>query len=819
MKRPSIRAWPTIEAEARDIAKWIANDGRALNGSSIGIVTTWTPALDADCMDPEFMAEFKARIWQAFGCPPVRVGRAPKLLMLFRTDEPFKKEASASYIDSEGRRAQLEILGKGQQFVAYGIHPDTNKPYEWTGLEEPLNIRADQLPILTAEMRQTAIDVFEELCEARGWPRKGRSKAVRRGLAESDGGDYTGGPKERLGLTEEELREIVMTIPNNDAPYETAPLSWFNIMAAIHHESGGEEWGYQIAEDWSLLSGKHNSHVDQPNKFDDTWKSLRDDVPNPITARTLIALAREADPDFRLVREIDAVDDVFEASDEPTSSSTPPAKQHRLPIIEVRAGEMPRAIDESEAALIAAGLRLYPRADKIVRPVVEDVPAAGENTTTTIAQLHPVPVDGMLDKLGRVARYQRYDGRSKKLVTIDPPRAIAQQYLARVGEWKLPRLAGIITTPTLRPDGSVLAVAGYDAATALLLVNPPAMPEIPDKPTREDALAALALLGGLLSEFPFCDDASRAVALSGMLTPLVRGAVSVAPMHAATAPSFSSGKSYLWDTCAALSIGNRCPVITAGGGDDEFRKVLSAVLMAGQPIVSIDNVTDALGGQFLAQVLTQQRVQPRILGKSEAPEIESRITIYATGNNLRVRADLVRRTIRAAIDPGVERPELRPFTGNPIKTILAARGRYLAAALTIVRAYIVAGRPDLPPPLGGYDEWSSMVRGPLLWLGCGDPIDTIEKSRDDDPEIEEIRRVLVTWCALAKEGEKLTAAEMLERPGHDFIEVLGHDINSKKLGNWLKRNDRRIIDDIQILCRYDTHAKANLWFWYNINSL
>jgi hypothetical protein len=112
-----------------------------------------------------------------------------------------------------------------------------------------------------------------------------------------------------------------------------------------------------------------------------------------------------------------------------------------------------------------------------------------------------------------------------------------------------------------------------------------------------------------------------------------------------------------------------------------------------------------------------------------------------------------------------------------------------------------------------------MVRGPLLWLGCADPIDTIEKSRDDDPEIEEIRRVLVTWCALAKEGEKLTAAEMLERPGHDFIEVLGHDINSKKLGNWLKRNDRRIIDDIQILCRYDTHAKANLWFWHNINSL
>ena len=52
-----------------------------------------------------------------------------------------------------------------------------------------------------------------------------------------------------------------------------------------------------------------------------------------------------------------------------------------VPIIRVAAGEHPRVVDESEAALIAAGLPLYPRGNAIVRPIVEVVPAAGEGAT------------------------------------------------------------------------------------------------------------------------------------------------------------------------------------------------------------------------------------------------------------------------------------------------------------------------------------------------------------------------------------------------------------------------------------------------------
>ena len=81
--------------------------------------------------------------------------------------------------------------------------------------------------------------------------------------------------------------------------------------------------------------------------------------------------------------------------------------------------------------------------------------------------------------------------------------------LKRFGDWKFPVIAGIITTPTLRPDGTILKDAGYDPATQLLLIDPPPMPAIPENPTKDDALAALKLLKELLAEFPFVDDVSR----------------------------------------------------------------------------------------------------------------------------------------------------------------------------------------------------------------------------------------------------------------------------------------------------------------------
>ena len=239
---------------------------------------------------------------------------------------------------------------------------------------------------------------------------------------------------------------------------------------------------------------------------------------------------------------------------------------------------------KTEHLLIAAGVPLYQRGETLVRPIVETVDAT-RGRTTKVAQLRILDVVYLRDLMGRHICWAKYNERRKKSLKTDPPIEIAATVLARVGDWTFPAISGVISTPTMRPDGSLLTAPGYDGVTRLLPVEPPPLPAIPDCPTRQDALDALKLLEDLLKGFPFVDDVARAVALSALITPVVRGAFSVTPMHASRAPTPGSGKSFLWDVIAAVSSGQPMPVMSTGENTAETEKRLGAALLAGQPLI------------------------------------------------------------------------------------------------------------------------------------------------------------------------------------------------------------------------------------------
>jgi hypothetical protein len=92
-------------------------------------------------------------------------------------------------------------------------------------------------------------------------------------------------------------------------------------------------------------------------------------------------------------------------------------------------------------------------------------------------------------------------------------------------------------------------------------------------------------------------------------------------------------------------------------------------------------------------MLTAETVRPRILGKSEAPKLPAKVMMLATGNNLTAKGDMTRRLLRCTIDPKMEYPERRDFENEPVTDAKHDRLHYLAGALTILRAYIVADRP------------------------------------------------------------------------------------------------------------------------------
>jgi hypothetical protein len=488
------------------------------------------------------------------------------------------------------------------------------------------------------------------------------------------------------------------------------------------------------------------------------------------------------------------------------------------PEIQVTAGALSALATTGEEVLLAAGLPLYQRSGKLVRPITEEVEAA-HGRRTKVARFARLDPTYLRDLLGRVARWTRYDARSKKM-PIDPPPDVANTILARVGEWTFPVVAGVISCPTLRPDGSVLAEPGYDPATRLLLVEPPPMPAIKEAPTRDDALAALRLIEDLLTEFPFVDDVARAVALSAAITPVVRGAFPVAPMHGADAPVAGSGKSYLFDIVAAIAIGQIMPVMAAGRNEEETEKRLGAALLTGQSLISIDNVNGELGGDALCQAVERPVVEIRILGKSELVRIEARgTTFYCTGNNLILVGDLCRRTLIATLDPRLERPELRVFNADPVATVLADRGKFIAACLTVCRAYIAAGQPDRAPRLASFNGWSDIVRSALTWLGRADPVKSMETAQLADPRLAELRTVLAAWAEAIGVGPRyrrrlrdlIGEGEGEREPLNAALQAVAGGRGIEGVGKWMRRNKGRFADELRLANEGDPKHGSQWW--------
>jgi len=496
------------------------------------------------------------------------------------------------------------------------------------------------------------------------------------------------------------------------------------------------------------------------------------------------------------------------------------------PLITVRAGELHTMATEAEEALIGSAAPFYVRGGAIVRPVVDRLPSAS-GVPVRVARLLPVQDSAMVDHLSRVASWQKYDGRKDAYVRADPPTNVAATILSRDGEWKFARLSGVITTPTMRPDGTILSEPGYDRATSLLLMEPPRLPDIPVAPTRDDALAALAKLDALLNDFPFTDAASRAVALSALITPVVRGAMPVAPMHAVTATAPGSGKSYVIDLVSAISAGERAPVLTAGRTEEETEKRLGAAIIEGQALISIDNVNGDLGGDALCQLVERPIVSVRPLGTSKLVKVESRACCFATGNNIRLVGDMTRRVLLCSLDPDVERPELRTFGGDPFATVIADRAGYIAAALVIVRAYAAAGYPGVLSPLASFEAWSKLVRSALVWLGQPDPVQTMEKARSEDPVNATLTSIFSAWHDAVGSAPQTVAqiignAEAVNSMGNvantelrEALTEVGQDrfgkLSGKVLGIYLARYAGRIAGGLKLTKGEDKHAKQKVW--------
>ncbi len=507
------------------------------------------------------------------------------------------------------------------------------------------------------------------------------------------------------------------------------------------------------------------------------------------------------------------------------------------PVIQLVQGELSAILDRADAVLGAADATIFRQSTRLIRVNgIEAGELGGIWRPDGAIVIQPVTAAHLVDRLALVANFEKFNARIKKWCPADVPRPLAESFLARAGEWRHIRpLHGIVETPTLGLDGSVIDNPGYDAASRIYFAGkvPAGYSSPPSSPTRTDAAEAVDFLRDIFWDFPFIAESDRSAAIACMLTSIVRRSLPAAPLSGITAAVAGTGKTKLADSIAIIATGRRAPVISLGEKHEETEKRLTAALLMGDPIILLDNIERPLYGDLLCQVLSQPSVNLRPLGGSAMTTVLTNCTFIATGNNLDVRGDLKRRLMLIRLDAGVERPELRRFSSDVLETVAQNRGQIILALLTIVRAYLAAGSPETEgDPFGGFEAWDAWCRRPLLWLDRPDPLVGSMEVRTEDPDIVLQREFFQVWHEVfgdeavrvdqiiaqsisedsSLDDQVPTQRELRERLHDALYSATGEKITTKRLGNWLKKHRGRIIDGRKIeRSGNDGATKRALW--------
>lgn len=395
-------------------------------------------------------------------------------------------------------------------------------------------------------------------------------------------------------------------------------------------------------------------------------------------------------------------------------------------------------VDQSVEAL-KSDPNLYQRDGALVHVtrVTHEQSEKSPKTAADDGTLRPALVEGspqivemaiatLRERLTRYARFRKWNERNQDYKFCLPTDHIVSATHAR-RQWPVRELVGTTESPMIRPDGDVMQDPGYDHQTGYLYQPSETFPRVPDSPTQNDAVRALKELYDVFVDFPYVNDAHRAVPVAAILTLIARPAIQGAtPAFIFDASTRGSGKTLQTDAIAMVVSGRTMPRMSFPSQEEELEKVLGAYALRGSPFFSLDNVTRPFGGGSLDRVITaRDTVELRVLGMSKIPTLSWRAVIFATGNNLSIYADTARRVLMSRLEPTDEHPERRTqFAHDDLPAwTRRERARLVTAALTLLRAYYVAGRPPQEcARWGSFEEWSRLIPQAIVWAGGADPM-------------------------------------------------------------------------------------------------
>jgi len=480
-------------------------------------------------------------------------------------------------------------------------------------------------------------------------------------------------------------------------------------------------------------------------------------------------------------------------------------------VIQLQAGRLHLYAAEAEQVISNF---IYVRGQSLVRiGLPKELPESSQNTlqrSDNAAVIVEVNPEYLRRRVNTLAEFQKYSRMRGQWEPIDCPRDLACNILG-AGDWEyFQPLDSISTAPFLRRDFSICATPGYDPESRVFYAPNATFPPIPERPTKDDAAAAMTRIIFPFRQFPFATDAARAAFLSNFIEHAARNATDTRPITIYSAPTAGTGKTLL-ARCISLAVNGVMPAVRPYSSDsEEMRKVLLTALLAGDPMLHLDNVPSGskIRSPVLCGFLTADVYSDRKLGVSESPSLPNRCDVVATGNNITATGDLARRAIVVRLDVNAETTRGREFEiGDLPSYIREHRPQLLVDALTIIRAYTRASDPVQLPPLPSFETWSQVARDPVAWLGYGDAVDSQELETDD--EVAPLRAAFTGLADAWACGEKdFLARDIAKLCGGFDGDALKSTIESagcsdacdaRHIGYWLRANRDKVAADLKLV--------------------
>jgi hypothetical protein len=278
-KRPAVSKWQDLRITDASEIKSFTDKGCGI-GILTGVGEHPVCGVDIDSMDEGLVDDFVDWFENEVYVTISREGKPPKRLLMCQTENPYAKIVSRKFEDSEGNTHQLELLGTGQQFVAYGVHPATGGKYQWGDSGTPTDTPLKELPPVHEIALKGLVNYFEHLALDRGYTpvTSAKTASTKPSPTGDEALDVLMSYEPGVGMSNGDAEALLVALDCED--YDL----WIRVGMALHHEFSGSDDGLELWDGWSSQGLTYKGR----GELTDRWRSFNAVGRTPITMRSVL---------------------------------------------------------------------------------------------------------------------------------------------------------------------------------------------------------------------------------------------------------------------------------------------------------------------------------------------------------------------------------------------------------------------------------------------------------------------------------------------------------------------------------------------------